>query len=102
MMAASRNTDSILALFMVLALSVSADGAVANDKLAEVDGEVITTEQVEKPIGASLAKLQEQIYNLKRQRLEAMITDRLLAKAAAKRGISVPALLDAEVTSKVG
>ena len=31
-----------------------------------------------------------------------MITGRLLAKEAARRGVSVPALLDAEVTAKVG
>jgi protein-disulfide isomerase len=85
-----------------LGLSISAHWALAADTLAEVNGEPITAEQVEKAIGAPLAKLQEQIYNLKRQKLEALIAERLLAKAASKRGISVPALLDAEVTAKIG
>ena len=49
----------------------------------------------------AIAKLEEQIYNLKRQQVEALITERLLAREAAKRGITVQALLDAEVTTKV-
>jgi SurA-like N-terminal domain len=74
----------------------------AGETLAEVDGVAITSEEVEKTLAAQLSKLEEQIYNLKRQRLEALINEKLLAKEAAKRGVSVPALLDAEITSKVG
>jgi protein-disulfide isomerase len=70
--------------------------------LAEVDGEAITADDIEKPIAAQIAKLNEQIYNLKRQRLEAAIRQKLLDKEAARRGLTVPKLLDAEVTSKVG
>jgi protein-disulfide isomerase len=42
------------------------------------------------------------MYDLKRRELEALIAQRLLAQEAAKRGTSVAALLDAEVTAKVG
>ena len=70
--------------------------------MADVDGVPITTEDVEKALSVQLSKLEEQIYTLKRQRLDAMIVERLIAKEAAKRGISDAALLDAEVTSKVG
>lgn len=72
------------------------------EPVAEVNGEAITAKDLESAIGAKLAKLQEQIYNLKRQELDNLIAQKLLAQEAAKRGISVPALLDAEVTSKVG
>ena len=48
-----------------------------------------------------IAKLEEQIYQLRQQKLEALIREKLLADEALKRGISVQALLDAEVTSKV-
>jgi protein-disulfide isomerase len=98
-------TTVILLLSVFLALTFLTSGyaaASSNNVVAEVDGEVITAEQVEKPIGASLAKLQEEIHNLKRQRLEAIIAEKLLAKEAQRQGISVPALLDKEVTSKVG
>ena len=87
---------------------LSADASPAEEKpsmiepLAEVDGVLISNEEVEKALGAPLAKLQEDIYQLKRQKIETLINEKLLAKEAAKRGISVPALLDAEVTGKVG
>jgi protein-disulfide isomerase len=70
--------------------------------LAEVDGVAITKEEIEKSLAAQLSKLEEQIYTLKQRRLDAVIAERLLAKEAAKRGVSPTALLDAEVTSKVG
>jgi protein-disulfide isomerase len=99
----SKPTYHLFILFFSLAAFFFATvAAVRGEPLAEVDGVAITSEEVEKALAAQLSKLEEQIYNLKRQRVEALIHEKLLAKAAAKRGISVPALLDAEVTSKVG
>jgi protein-disulfide isomerase len=76
--------------------------AAKGDVLADIDGMPITTEEVEKALAVQLSKLEEQIYTLKRQRLDAMIVERLIAKEAAKRGVSETALIDAEVTAKVG
>ena len=76
--------------------------AAAAEPLAEVNGETITTEELNRALGARLSKLEEQIYNLKRQELDSLIAQRLLAQEAKKQGISVAALLDAEVTTKVG
>ncbi len=59
----------------------------AGDTLAEVDGVAITSEEVEKTLAPQLSKLEEQIYNLKRQRLEALINEKLLAKEATKRAL---------------
>src|SRR2546427_2474465 len=87
---------------LLLGIGVPLPADAADDILAEVDGVVITSEEVEKPLASQLTKLEEQIYNLKRQRLEALINDKLLAKEAAKRKLTAPALLDAEVTAKVG
>ncbi len=84
-----------------LALLAAVYAPPASELLAQVDGEAIAADEVEKAIAAQLAKLEEQIYNLKRQKLEPLITERLLAREAAKRGISLPALLDTEVTAKV-
>jgi protein-disulfide isomerase len=89
-------------LLLLVALGFPSAAQAAGETLAEVDGVAITSEEVEKPLAAQLSKLEEQIYNLKRQRLEALINEKLLAREAAKRSVSVPALLDAEVTSKVG
>src|SRR5215510_10942568 len=89
-------------LLLGLGISLPALTQAASEPLAEVDGVAITAEEVEKPLVPQLSKLEEQIYNLKRQRLDALINDKLLEKEAAKRNLSVPALLDAEVTGKVG
>lgn len=72
----------------------------ATEPPAEVNGEAITAKDLERALGAKLSKLEEQIYHLKRQQLEALIAQRLLAQEAAKRGVSVAVLLDAEVTAK--
>src|SRR5262245_2788007 len=69
--------------------------------LALINGEAIAAEEVEKPLGVQLGKLEEQIYALKRQKLEALIQSRLLAQEAARRGLTVPALLEMEVSSKL-
>ena len=89
-------------LFLALAIGFPAAAQAAGEVLAEVDGVAITSEEVEKPLGPQLSKLEEQIYNLKRQRVDALINEKLLAKEAAKRSVSIPALLDGEVTAKVG
>jgi protein-disulfide isomerase len=95
-------TSYAFALAVLLLVSCPARAATSANVLAEIDEEKITAEQVEKPIGNQISQLQEQIYKLKREKLEAIIAERLLAKEAARRGITVPALLDKEVTAKVG
>ena len=87
---------------LLLGFGITSMAEAASEPLAEVDGVAISSEEVEKPLASQVNKLEEQIYNLKRQRLDALINEKLLAKEAVKRNISVPALLDAEVTSKVG
>ena len=73
----------------------------ATECLAEIM-EIITLEELNRALGARLALLQEQIYSLKSRELDLLIAQRLLAQQAAKRGIPVSMLLDAEVTGKVG
>jgi protein-disulfide isomerase len=90
-----------VALLACLGAEVFPEDVPKKDPLALINDEPITTDEVEKPLGAQITKLEEQIYALKRQRLEGIIQTRLLAKEAAKRGLSIPALLDAEVTSKI-
>lgn len=92
----------LFALLLALILPAAAETAATGDPLAEVDGEAITAGEVENALGAPLRRLEEQIYALKRQALEALIAERLLAREAAERGITVRALLDAEVTAKAG
>jgi len=89
-------------LLLLTGLGLAPKAQAASEIFAEVDGVAITSEEVEKPLAAQLSKLEEQIYALKLQRLEALINEKLLEKESAKRKLTVPALLDAEVTAKVG
>jgi protein-disulfide isomerase len=86
---------------LILGGSPSSAETAANEPLAEVNGEIITVENLDRALGAKLAQIQEQIYQLKRDELDELITQRLFMQEAAKRGISVSALLDVEITAKV-
>ena len=93
---------SVLVLVIALSWPDAARTAPASEPLAEVNGEAITAEEIEQALGAQLRRLEQQIYDMKRQKLEAVIGERLLAREAAKQSLSVQALLDAEVAAKTG
>ena len=69
--------------------------------VARVGGEVITSEDLERPMASQIFQLRRKIYDLKREQLEQMITQILLQQDAEKRGISkeqlVKKLLSPEV-----
>lgn len=96
-------TAILLGLAGVVAVGflISAQTAHKGQAVAEVGGEVITAQELEKALGAELASLQEQIHRMKKEKLEALIEEKLLAQEAAKRGLGVEALLEAEVNAKV-
>ena len=91
-----------MALALALVVSPAQAGNEIGVPLAEVNGQAVTAEDLDHALGVKLTKLQEQIYTLKREQLDTLIAQRLLTQEANKRGMSVAALLDAEVTSKVG
>jgi protein-disulfide isomerase len=71
------------------------------DVLATVNGEPILRGQVEEALGVTLAKVEEQAYQLRKEQLDEIIADRLLAAEAKRRGATVEALVAQEVTAKV-
>lgn len=75
--------------------------AQVRDVLAVVNGIPITAAEVDAKLGASLAKLQEQIYTMQRAQLETMVEERLLSGEAAKRGITLDALTQAEINTRI-
>jgi len=93
-------------LVTVLGVTLSMDGAAQSGSqgtsgaLASVNGKAISSAEVEKSIAADLAKLEAQIYELKKNKLTALIDEQLLAQEAGKRGITTAALIQAEVMSK--
>jgi protein-disulfide isomerase len=68
--------------------------------VAEVNGERISLQDLEQASGEPLAQLQDQAYRLKRQKLDQMIGDRLLAREASRRKIPVESLVEVEVNAK--
>ncbi len=90
-------------LSLVLALNISgcAQRPKEMEPLAVVNGEPVTTEDVERPLAPQLSKLEDQVYALKLRKLESIIQERLLSAEAAKRGLPVQTLLDLEVNAKV-
>src|SRR5206468_9991380 len=93
---ATRLRIAMLAFLLTLLIPATAYSQAKSDALAEVDGEPITAEEDEKSIGAPLARLEQQIYFLRQQKIAALIDERLLARAAAKQGVSVQELLRSE------
>ena len=77
----------IAAMTVAMPVTVVAETKAAQP-LAEITGGVITDADLERSLGAKLAKLEEQIYTLKRAELENLIAQRLLAQEAARRRVS--------------
>jgi protein-disulfide isomerase len=69
--------------------------------VATIDGVPITRGELEQEVAPQVAKLEEQAHQIRRQQLDDMIANRLIAAEAKKRGMSPEALLKVEVTDKV-
>ena len=69
--------------------------------LATVDGAPITEDDVRKSAGLEISRLEEQIYQLRKQQVDELVARRLLEAEAARRGTSVEAL-ERPITAKVG
>jgi len=70
--------------------------------VAEVDGQVITSRDLQQAGGVPMDRLEAQLYALKRQKVEELIANRLLAREARRRNISVEALIRIEVSDQAG
>ena len=68
--------------------------------LAKINGENVTSGDIEDNLKPVIFSAQQQIYNLRKKELELRINDVLLEREAQKRGITTKALLDAELVSK--
>ncbi len=98
----SRTPFFLLLAMPLLLCPMLGQNATESQTVAEIDGETITARELQQAGGASLAKLEEQAYSLKQQKLQEIIANRLLAREAHRRNISVESLVDVEITSKVG
>lgn len=69
--------------------------------VAVINGEAISATDLEQALAEQLDRLQSQLYEAKRRKLDELIENRLLAQEAVRRNLSVEALLEAEVNTKV-
>jgi hypothetical protein len=69
--------------------------------LASVNGEAITSGDIEDSLRPLIFKVQEQVYNLRKRELDLRINDTLLEQEAQKRKVTTAALLETEVGTKV-
>ncbi len=69
--------------------------------LATVNGEKITSGEVEDGLRMIVFNIQEQVYRLRRRNLDLRINDALLEQEAQKRKVTTAALLEAEVGPKL-
>jgi len=77
-----------------------ADRTEAPVAAAEVAGQVITMQELEAPFLNRIHEMQQEIYRLKKQRLDQLVADQVLHKEAVSRGITVQQLVTEEVLSK--
>jgi len=108
----------ILSAFLLLAAACSSGGstpcpsssssapstALGDPKVvvAEIDGEKISDADLTLAVAGQLSRIQSEIYDIKKNGLDQIIEEKLLEKEAKKRGLSVDALMKAEVVDKVG
>jgi protein-disulfide isomerase len=78
----------------------SAPTTTATGVVAEVNGAAIQARELDERVYNRLASLRQQEYDVRRQTLEELIAERLVAAEAAKRGISAEELVKQEVDKK--
>jgi protein-disulfide isomerase len=88
-------------LGIVLLHSWGCRSANNSEKIAEVDGTIVTRAELERVSGKSISGLREQLYRLERQKLEEYIGAILLTREANNRGVSASTLMEQEVNGKI-
>ena len=86
---------------LILAQSWACGSPNQSDRLAEVDGVVVTRAELDKNGGKQLANLRQQLYNLERQKLDELIGATLLTREAKTQDISVSTLLEQQINGSV-
>lgn len=73
-----------------------------NTPVAQLNGEAITQADLDNKTAADVARLQTELFEIQKNGINGIVEDRLLAKEAKSRGITVEELLKVEVRDKVG
>ena len=72
-----------------------------SDVVATIDGTPITRDELDRDLIVRLNQLEDEIYDVRQEHLQALIGTRLLATEAKRRGTTVDALVKQEVDAKI-
>lgn len=72
-----------------------------DDVVAKIGNDTISRIELETPLASKIYRFQQELYFLKRDRLEELIYETLLSKEAKKRGLTVEQLIDTLSPGKV-
>jgi len=92
---------SFVVTVVMLCTAAAAYAQNAAGVAAEVNGSPILAADVDAKLGATLGKLQEQIFTVRQKQLDVLIDQKLLENEAAKRGVTIAALIQSEMTAKI-
>jgi protein-disulfide isomerase len=95
-----RAASQVKALVLPAAVTPPEKEADRERLFATVNGEKITSGDIEDSLRPLIFQVQEQIYEMKKSRLDMKINDILLGQEALKQKVTTQALLDTEVVSK--
>lgn len=102
---AAKFSESLRAAGQLKRLAVEATPPATEAERARVfaiiNGQNITSADVEESLRPLVYSVQEQVYKLRAQDVELRINDLLLGQEAQRRGMTPRALLDAEVVSRI-
>jgi len=80
--------------------SAFAESPLGDAVVASVEGDAITIREVDDSGGRNIYEVSHELYKARVQALYSLLTDKLMAKEAAARGVSVAELKQSEVTAK--
>jgi protein-disulfide isomerase len=82
------------------AIAATASAAPSGSVVAEVNGAPILASELDEKAAGRLAHVRQEEYDIRRQALDELISERLIAAEAAKRRLSTEALIQREVDAQ--
>jgi protein-disulfide isomerase len=82
--------------------ATTSPAAGASDPVAVINGEAVSRATLDEAVAPQIARLDLEAYEIRKQQLDDLINQRLFDAEAKRRGVTVDALIESEVTNKVG
>jgi protein-disulfide isomerase len=98
-----RTVTALAGVLLVAPAAVTAEqpGRAPAAPLVEIDGQALSNDEIERPVALQVYQLETRAHALRRKAVNDAVTRHLLAREAARRGLTLEALLAQEVDAKV-